>query len=70
MTNGKIIFLNGTSSSGKTSLATELQEILEEKFYHVQIDTFCDMLHDKFFDNDFVSTENSASSIMHNFILS
>lgn len=70
MDKGKIIFLNGTSSSGKSSLAIKIQEISEEKFYHVQIDTFCDMVHEKFFDNDFVNTENSVASIMHNFILS
>jgi chloramphenicol 3-O phosphotransferase len=70
MGKGKIIFLNGTSSSGKSSLAIKIQEISEEKFYHVQIDTFCDMLHDKFFDNDFINTENLVASIMHNFILS
>ncbi|WP_160671974.1 AAA family ATPase [Clostridium sp. C8-1-8] len=69
MGKGKIIFLNGTSSSGKSSLAIKIQEISEEKFYHVQIDTFCDMLHEKFFDNDFVNTENSVASIMHNFIV-
>lgn len=70
MKKGKVIFLNGTSSSGKSSLATKMQEISEEKFYHVQLDTFCDMLHEKIFDNDFVNTENSAASIMHNFVLS
>lgn len=70
MGNGKVIFLNGTSSSGKSSLATKIQEISDEKFYHVQLDTFCDMLHDKNFENDFVNSENSAASIMHNFVLS
>ena len=70
MGKGKIIFLNGTSSSGKTSLATKLQEILEGIYYHVQIDTFCDMMHEKYYDKDFINTENSAASIMHNFILS
>ena len=70
MGKGEVVFLNGTSSSGKTSLATKIQEVSEERFYHVQIDTFCDMLHEKDFENDFVSTENSAATIMHNFILS
>lgn len=69
MGQGKVIFLNGTSSSGKSSLATKLQEILEEKFYHVQLDTFCDMIHEKFFDSEFIDTENEAASTMHNFIL-
>ena len=30
MKNGKIIFLNGTSSSGKTTIAKELQNVLDE----------------------------------------
>lgn len=70
MEKGKIIFLNGTSSSGKSSLARKIQETSEEKFYHVQIDTFLHMLHEKFFDKDFANTENSVASIMHNFVLS
>jgi chloramphenicol 3-O phosphotransferase len=70
MKKGKVIFLNGTSSSGKSSLATKIQEVSEEKIFHVQIDTFCDMLHEKIFDTDFVNTENLVASIMHNFIFS
>jgi chloramphenicol 3-O phosphotransferase len=70
MKKGKVIFLNGTSSSGKSSIATKIQEVSEEKFFHVQIDTFCDMLHEKNFDDDFVSAENIVASIMHNFVLS
>lgn len=69
MGNGKIIFLNGTSSAGKSSLATKIQEVLEDKFYHVQLDTFLDMIHEKYFDSDFVNNENEAASIMHNFIV-
>lgn len=67
---GKIIFLNGTSSSGKSTLAIKLQEISEEIFYHVQLDTFCDMIHEKFFDSHFTGTEDLAATVMHNFILS
>ncbi len=67
---GKIIFLNGTSSSGKSTLAIKLQEISEEIFYHVQLDTFCHMIHDKFFDSNFTGTEDLAATVMHNFILS
>jgi chloramphenicol 3-O-phosphotransferase len=70
MGKGKIIFLNGTSSSGKSSLAVKIQEISEEKFYHVKIDTFCNMVHGKFFNLDYINTENSAASAMHNFVLS
>lgn len=35
---GKIILLNGASSSGKSTLATELQAKLEEPFWHFSID--------------------------------
>ena len=41
---GKIIFLNGTSSSGKSSLARELQRRLPEPFLHLQLDAFIEML--------------------------
>lgn len=41
---GRIIFLNGVSSSGKSSLATELQRRLPEPFLHFQLDAFIEML--------------------------
>lgn len=38
---GRIIFLNGTSSSGKSSIARELLEILDDGvFFHLAVDTF------------------------------
>lgn len=48
MNPGKIIFLNGTSSAGKTTLAHALQESLEEAFLHIALDQFRDGLPDKF----------------------
>lgn len=39
-----IIFLNGVSSVGKTSVAKALQAILDEAYLHVSIDQFIDML--------------------------
>lgn len=48
MNKGKIIFLNGTSSAGKTSIARELQSILDEPYIFVAFDTFVDMLPEKF----------------------
>lgn len=39
-TKGKIIFLNGTSSAGKTTLAGELQNQLREPYQHICIDQF------------------------------
>ncbi len=41
---GKIIFLNGTSSSGKSSIAKLLQKRLAEPFLHIQLDAFIQML--------------------------
>jgi len=45
---GKAIFLNGTSSAGKTSLAHALQEVLSEPYVHVALDQFRDGLPAKF----------------------
>ncbi|MBS1701600.1 MAG: AAA family ATPase [Armatimonadetes bacterium] len=39
---GKVIFLNGASSSGKSTLARHLQSILPEPFWHFSIDHFID----------------------------
>ncbi|MGB1686483.1 MAG: phosphotransferase-like protein, partial [Pseudomonadales bacterium] len=35
---GTVIFLNGTSSAGKTTLALALQELLPEPYQHVALD--------------------------------
>ncbi len=45
---GRIIFLNGTSSSGKTTLAHALQELLSEPWLHVALDQFRDGLPAKY----------------------
>ena len=44
MEKGKIIFLNGVSSSGKTTLAKTLQKRLEAPFFLFQLDAFSDMM--------------------------
>lgn len=44
MSTGTIIFLNGTSSSGKTTLAHHLQEILQLPYLHLALDQFRDGL--------------------------
>lgn len=41
---GKIIFIDGVSSSGKSSLAKELQKRLTEPFLHLQLDDFIHMM--------------------------
>ncbi|MBV8280007.1 MAG: AAA family ATPase [Verrucomicrobia bacterium] len=43
-----IIWLNGPSSSGKTTLAKELQALLDDHFLHVCFDTFYQMLPVRF----------------------
>ena len=48
MATGKIIFLNGTSSAGKTTLSHALQEILGEPYLHIALDQFRDGLPDKY----------------------
>jgi chloramphenicol 3-O phosphotransferase len=39
-TTGLIVFLNGTSSSGKSSIARELLRTLEETYFHMPVDAF------------------------------
>jgi chloramphenicol 3-O phosphotransferase len=46
--NGNIIILNGTSSSGKTSVLEVLQEILEEPYLNAGIDKFIWMLPERY----------------------
>ena len=38
----KVIFLNGSSSSGKSTLAEKLQQLLDEPFQHLGLDQFRD----------------------------
>jgi chloramphenicol 3-O phosphotransferase len=40
----QIILLNGVGSSGKSSIAKQLQKIASKPFLHVQMDDFCAML--------------------------
>lgn len=48
MKNGYVIFLNGTSSSGKTTLAKALQEKLTEPYMYVSLDDFFHMYPERF----------------------
>ncbi len=65
MENGIIIFLNGTSSSGKAAIARQLQEILEEPYLYFSVDAFLHMLPERF-----MSTEESEPTIENEKILS
>jgi chloramphenicol 3-O phosphotransferase len=49
-TPGQIILLNGTSSSGKTSIVKALQEILDEPFLDAGVDKFIWMLPRRYLD--------------------
>jgi chloramphenicol 3-O phosphotransferase len=40
---GRIIFLNGTSSSGKTSIAQALLTVLEQPWFHMSVDAINSM---------------------------
>ncbi|CAH0536644.1 Putative O-phosphotransferase [Vibrio marisflavi CECT 7928] len=42
-----IIFLNGASSSGKSSIAKQLQMILGENYLHLGIDTFISIMPER-----------------------
>ncbi|MWC27607.1 chloramphenicol phosphotransferase CPT family protein [Paenibacillus sp. MMS18-CY102] len=60
MKQGIIVFLNGTSSSGKTSISTELLNQKEISFRHLSIDDF---IHGMFHDYiDFINTKCSTSA--------
>ena len=52
MNTGKAIFLNGVTSSGKTTISKAIQEIADEHFYHLSNDMFNSfywaMFHDKY----------------------
>jgi chloramphenicol 3-O phosphotransferase len=39
---GNVIFLNGSSSAGKTTIAIMLQQILDEPYQHIALDQFRD----------------------------
>ncbi len=65
-----IIFLNGSSSAGKTTLAKEIQKLSKERYFHFSIDTFCHMIEPTLFDEDPWSSVNVAANAMHQAIVS
>ena len=62
---GNIIFLNGASSTGKTTLARALQATLDEVYYHLSVDNFVSMIDEKKLESDFIACITDAISIMH-----
>ncbi len=53
---GTILFLNGTSSAGKTSIAKELLKQSEIPFHHVSVDDFFHN-YNEFVDNNYPDLE-------------
>jgi chloramphenicol 3-O phosphotransferase len=68
MKNGKIIFLNGVSSSGKTTLAKLLQERLTEPYYWIGADPFIDSMPKKYFKDYNNPVIQKTFSIFHHAI--
>ena len=65
MKKGKIIFLNGVSSAGKTTLAKVLQSRLAEPFYLISRDVFCEMEPKKFLEINLDKTRGTALTGLH-----
>lgn len=53
MEKGKIIFLNGVTSSGKTSIVEALQERRDQFFYVVANDLFAEMVGEQYLEEDY-----------------
>ena len=69
MKKGKIICLNGVSSSGKSTLAKSLQENLKKPYFWMSEDTFVFILPDKFnaFKNDTEENERILEEALFNY---
>lgn len=63
MNSGNIIFLNGASSSGKTSIAHTLQRLFEVPFLHISVDDFVRTLPIRFVDYLSGTTEPSEEEL-------
>ena len=72
MENGKIIFINGASSSGKTSIVHALQNLLEEPYLEAGIDKFIFMLPERYLDrplwDDVLGLATKAGSAGHRLV--
>jgi chloramphenicol 3-O phosphotransferase len=69
---GKIIFLNGTSSSGKTTLLRGLQDALEAPYLELGLDKFIWMLPKRYFDqplwDEVLGQANQAGELGHQLV--
>lgn len=73
MKQGKIIIINGTSSSGKTSIVRALQDIMEEPYVEAGIDKFIWMLPHRYLDrplwDDVLGLANQAGELGHQLVM-
>ncbi len=73
MKKGTIIILNGTSSSGKTSILKALQDSFEEPYLEVGIDKFIWMLPNRYLErplwDDVLGLANQAGDIGHQLVI-
>ena len=67
MKKGKIIFLNGVTSSGKTTISKAIQEIANEQFYHISNDMFGDLVGEMLNDERYTSEAGSETSAMNKY---
>ena len=67
---GHIICLNGVTSSGKTSIAKEIQNISEQNYYYVSLDMFEQMANLKYRIKAYYTELNDCASIMYETIAS
>ena len=65
MSIGNVIWLNGTSSAGKSTLAWKLQEYMEKDYYWLSNDAFTDMPHNKQYDRDWSGTYRTAITMLY-----
>jgi len=73
MKNGIIIILNGTSSSGKTSIVRALQDMLDEPYVEAGIDKFIWMLPHRYLDrplwDDVLGLADKAGELGHQLVM-
>lgn len=65
MGKGKIIFLNGVTSSGKTSIVEAIQEQADEFYYVVANDLFQEMIGEKYLRADYWKHLSNAILLMY-----
>ncbi|MCL2518279.1 MAG: chloramphenicol phosphotransferase CPT family protein [Oscillospiraceae bacterium] len=62
---GHIICLNGVTSSGKTSIAKEIQNISDQNYYHISLDMFEQMANLKYRIKAYYTELNDCVTVMY-----